>query len=284
MNDVVQNGFRIHIETKQLAEGLLASEAYFQFPGTTVVVCLLTTHHGHHAVGSSYFPDPMEFEDALARQGSREDAMEKLFPVADYLYRERRYNDGATLEPAVPAPVVQEVGMGYSITRVPIVEAMTRPPIVEPGGIKFIERDAPPFVYSDVGPEELSAAMVEVVEDDIAEVITRMYAAMKAKKETRKEVYQRELERLGQEMDQQLAAEIEATKQYTAGAGEELIAEIAATLHKGDLITADEAARVSGGAAMASFKRSDLVRDSMVSGDGVALISITHPGSVEDME
>jgi hypothetical protein len=251
MNDSIPNGMRINGEIEQLAEGLLTSEAYFQFPGTTVVVCLLTTHHGHHEIGASFYLDPAEFDDEQARQNSRRDAMEKLRPVANFLYREKQYLAGATLEPAVPAPAVQEVGMGYSITRVPIVGAMTRPLIVGPGDIKFVERDAPPFVYVDEGHDALSAAMVEA-----AEVITRMYAAAKACGGTRTEVYQRELERLGQEMDQQLAAEIEETKQYTAGAGEELIAEVAATLHKGDLITADEAARVSGEAAE-SFKRPD---------------------------
>jgi hypothetical protein len=122
MSEEIPNGMRINAEVTEIADGLIASEAYFQFPGTSVVVCLLTTHYGHFEVGSSFFPDPAEFDAQLARSGSRADAMSRIQPIANWLWREKQFLAGATLEPAVPAPADQEVGIGYSITRVPIVD------------------------------------------------------------------------------------------------------------------------------------------------------------------
>lgn len=367
MTNEIPNGMRIHHEVQQLAESMLLSEAYFQFPGTTVIVCLLTTHHGHHEIGSSYFLDPEEFDDEQGRASARADAMKYLYQVAHYLHREKQFNDGAVLEPAVPIPDIQNVGMGYSITRVPIVDnripplGVKRPlkdmtvselrvayieatealhaytkmviekpaiqwldtgsslgpvplkgegkratddpledrlriaalqahvdsialevkrrhesfygeppimavsdelkqaPTMEPGGVTFVE----------TGPDldAVEDAMKEATVADIAEVITRMHAAMVANREAAMRKY----EELGQEADAQLAAEIEQTKGQTEGAGVEQISEATRALHKGDLITADEMTRLQEDVAHLSSSPTftHRERDSQVSGDGV---------------
>jgi hypothetical protein len=294
-----------HFKIRALAESLVFSENYFAFPNTTVTVCLITTHHGHHEIGSSYFPDVEHFTPEFGRFGAREDAMTKLQPIADFLFREKQYKDGAVLETipvALPVPqeylscgvryidvptpperperheelaveagylalsklkeptaTEQTVGMGYEITREPIAGNITRPLKTGPGGVTFIAEE-------DL--KEMDEAMQAVTEADIAEVITRMSAAVQADR----------------------AAKAEAAVKAE-------IADTSAALLQGGLITPEEHDKITGPDYVepAPVHKGELIEaqspaasprenDSMVSGDGVELLSVQHPGSAEAAE
>jgi hypothetical protein len=190
------NGYRgpgyIHLKMCKIATDMVASEAYYQFPGTATTVCLLTTHHGHFEVGSSFFPDPSEFKEEQGKEGARADAMNRLMPIAVYLYREEQHRAAAGAPPIVKG------------------DLPAFPP--KPGAVRFIDEDL----------ESMSAAMDDLTEADIAEVIRGMYAATRRDSEN-----------------------VEQKNHDDEGAA--LLAEPAAQLAEAGLITAEEHAKIAAG-------------------------------------
>jgi hypothetical protein len=176
----------------KIATDMVASEAYYQFPGTTATVCLLTTHHGHFEVGSSFFPDPSEFNEEQGKLGARADALNRIMPIAVYLYREEQHRAAAD------APFIVKGDLSAHPSK--------------PGAVKFLDEDL----------ESMSAAMNDLTEADIAEVIKGMYVA------TRRDGENAERENHDDE-------------------GAALLAGPAAQLAEAGIITAEEHAKIAAG-------------------------------------
>lgn len=76
---------RVTLET---IEGLIVSEQYHRFEGTTVTVCCLTLRNGFNAVGESACVSAANFDAEVGRKIARENAREKVWALEGYLLRE----------------------------------------------------------------------------------------------------------------------------------------------------------------------------------------------------
>ena len=67
----------------------IVSEAYHVFPGTTLTVCALTLRNGFHVTGESAAASPSNFDEAIGRKISRDNARNKIWALEGYLLRSR---------------------------------------------------------------------------------------------------------------------------------------------------------------------------------------------------
>jgi len=74
-------GLRI---TPEDIDALIAEEAYYVFPGTTMTVCCLTTTTRSYVVGYSACISPENFDAAIGRQIARSEARDKLWELEGY--------------------------------------------------------------------------------------------------------------------------------------------------------------------------------------------------------
>lgn len=74
--------------TLEKIEGLIVSEKYHRFEGTTVTVCCLTLRNGFNAVGESACVSPANFNAEIGRTIARENARDKIWALEGYLLRE----------------------------------------------------------------------------------------------------------------------------------------------------------------------------------------------------
>jgi Phage protein (N4 Gp49/phage Sf6 gene 66) family len=70
--------------TPEAIEALVASEAYYSFPGTTVTVCALTTHTGFVAIGHSACINKANFDTSIGSRIAREKALNSLWECEAY--------------------------------------------------------------------------------------------------------------------------------------------------------------------------------------------------------
>ncbi|WP_242218017.1 Gp49 family protein [Shinella zoogloeoides] len=74
--------------TPELIDAAIVSEQYHVFPGTTLTVCALTLRNGYIVTGESAAASPSNFDEAIGRKISRDNARNKIWALEGYLLRE----------------------------------------------------------------------------------------------------------------------------------------------------------------------------------------------------
>lgn len=72
-----------------MIDATIVSEQYYVFPGTTLTVCALTLRNGFIVIGESAAASPANFDEAIGRKISRENARNKIWAFEGYLLREK---------------------------------------------------------------------------------------------------------------------------------------------------------------------------------------------------
>lgn len=78
------------VTPEHIAE-IIVDEDYYQFPGTTVTVCLLKLANGFSVVGESAAAHPDNFDTELGRKVARQNAHDKIWALEGYLLRQNLY-------------------------------------------------------------------------------------------------------------------------------------------------------------------------------------------------
>lgn len=78
--------------TQEHVERLITDEAYHQFPGTTVTVCLLTLQNGFTTTGTSACADPSNFDAELGKEWAKKKAQDEIWKLEGYLLKDRLHN------------------------------------------------------------------------------------------------------------------------------------------------------------------------------------------------
>ena len=68
---------------------VIVGEDYHRFPGTTLTVCALKLRNGFTVTGESASASEANFDEAMGRKISRENAREKIWLLEGYLLREK---------------------------------------------------------------------------------------------------------------------------------------------------------------------------------------------------
>jgi len=74
--------------TPDMIDATIVSEQYHVFPDTTMTVCALKLRNGYIVTGESAAASPANFDQAIGRKISRENARNKIWALEGYLLRE----------------------------------------------------------------------------------------------------------------------------------------------------------------------------------------------------
>lgn len=88
-NEIQAKGLTAPRLTPTLIDETIVSEQYHVFPGTTLTVCALTLRNGYIVTGESAAASPENFDQAIGRKISRENARNKIWGLEGYLLREK---------------------------------------------------------------------------------------------------------------------------------------------------------------------------------------------------
>ena len=72
-------------------DAAIEAEDYHVFPGSQLTVCCMTLKNGFTVTGESACASPANFNAELGRKIARDNARNKIWPLAGYLLRERLY-------------------------------------------------------------------------------------------------------------------------------------------------------------------------------------------------
>jgi len=75
--------------TERDIEDSIYAEQYYQFPGTTTMVCCLTLCNQFNTVGISACVDPKNFDEDFGREMARQNAKDKIWTLEGYLLRDQ---------------------------------------------------------------------------------------------------------------------------------------------------------------------------------------------------
>lgn len=81
---IADNGLNAPRVTPERIEDVIIREDYHHFPGTTIIVCLLTLANGYGVVGSSACASPENFDEVLGRQIARGNARDQIWALEGY--------------------------------------------------------------------------------------------------------------------------------------------------------------------------------------------------------
>ena len=82
-------------------DAAIKAEDFHVFPGSQLTVCCMTLQNGFTVTGESACASPANFNAELGQKIARDNARNKIWPLAGYLLRERLYQ---SVQP-VQAPV-----------------------------------------------------------------------------------------------------------------------------------------------------------------------------------
>lgn len=68
------------------------SVTYYNFPGTTITICLITMQNGYHVTGESGCADPKNFNKEVGEKIAFDQAKAKIWPLLGYKLRDDLYN------------------------------------------------------------------------------------------------------------------------------------------------------------------------------------------------
>ncbi|MBA57022.1 MAG: hypothetical protein CMK89_21445 [Pseudomonadales bacterium] len=87
--EIKEKGLTAPRITPEHLEGVIVSEQYHVFAGTTFTACLLTLKNGYTVLGESACASPENFNAELGRKIARENAKNKIWSLEGYLLREK---------------------------------------------------------------------------------------------------------------------------------------------------------------------------------------------------
>lgn len=87
--EIKEKGLTAPRVTPEHLEGVIVSEQYHVFAGTTFTACLLTLKNGYTVLGESACASPENFNAELGRKIARENAKNKIWSLEGYLLREK---------------------------------------------------------------------------------------------------------------------------------------------------------------------------------------------------
>lgn len=87
--EIQRKGLNAPRLTPDHIDAQIVSEAYHVFPGTTLTVCALTLQNGFHVIGESAAASPSNFDEAIGRKISRDNARNKIWALEGYLLRSK---------------------------------------------------------------------------------------------------------------------------------------------------------------------------------------------------
>lgn len=73
--------------TPEQIDAMIASEAFYVFPGTTLTVCALTLKNGFQVTGESAAASAANFNEELGRKIARDNARNKIWAFEGYTLR-----------------------------------------------------------------------------------------------------------------------------------------------------------------------------------------------------
>lgn len=94
-NEIQVAGLNAPRLTPEAIDGVIVSEAYYQFPDTTVTVCLLSLRNGFSTVGHSACVSPENFDVSIGRKIARDNARNKIWELEGYLLRQQLSGQGS---------------------------------------------------------------------------------------------------------------------------------------------------------------------------------------------
>lgn len=74
----------------------ISKEQYHTFPDTHMVVCCMTLKNGYHVIGESYCVDPDLWDERISQHIAREDALNKVWTLEEYVMKDRIYREKNT--------------------------------------------------------------------------------------------------------------------------------------------------------------------------------------------
>ncbi|WP_417244343.1 Gp49 family protein [Celeribacter sp.] len=80
--------------TPELIDNSIASEQYWNPPGTSLTVCVLTLRNGFHVTGESASASLENFDAEIGQQIARKNAREKIWALEGYLLRDQLHQNG----------------------------------------------------------------------------------------------------------------------------------------------------------------------------------------------
>lgn len=87
--EIKEKGLTAPRVTPEHLEGVIVSEQYHVFAGTTFTACLLTLKNGYTVLGESACASPENFNAELGRKIARDSAKNKIWQLEGYLLREK---------------------------------------------------------------------------------------------------------------------------------------------------------------------------------------------------
>lgn len=78
--------------TPALIDSKIVGEAYWQPPGTTLTICILTLENGFTVTGESAAASAENFDANIGMKIARENARNKIWALEGYLLRQRLHD------------------------------------------------------------------------------------------------------------------------------------------------------------------------------------------------
>jgi hypothetical protein len=72
-------------------DNTIVKEDYYNFPGTTVTICLLTLTNGYSTTGESAAVSLENFDKEMGQKIARENARDKIWTLEGYLLKDKLY-------------------------------------------------------------------------------------------------------------------------------------------------------------------------------------------------
>jgi hypothetical protein len=73
--------------TPEIIDSRIRQVKYYNFPGTTLMICAIELMNGHHAVGESACASPSNYDEAIGRRLAYDCARRKIWELEAYVLR-----------------------------------------------------------------------------------------------------------------------------------------------------------------------------------------------------
>src|SRR5258707_15652294 len=96
-DDIVAKGLNFPRLKPDTIEGVIVSEQFYRFPGTTTTVCCLTLRNGYNVIGEAAAVSADNFDAEIGQKVARQHAKDKIWALEGYLLKERIHHDESRL-------------------------------------------------------------------------------------------------------------------------------------------------------------------------------------------
>lgn len=87
--EIIAKGKTERRVTPARIDEVIASEAFYVFPGTTLTICALTLRNGFIVTGESAAASPANFDAEIGQKIARDNARGKVWALEGYLLRQQ---------------------------------------------------------------------------------------------------------------------------------------------------------------------------------------------------